>query len=80
MKLHALQQAAADFLSADETLVKHNVKVLAENKGDILNQIDALVSQLGCMALVHAPGFVATGTDTAPPVGVATLVDRKSVV
>ena len=74
MKLYDLQQAIAKFLTEDEVLVKHNCKVLAENKGDVLNEIQSIVDRLGCAALVLTPSFVAKGTNTKPPDGTATIV------
>lgn len=74
MKLSTLQNAVAALLRDSEELVKNNVAVLAENKGDVFAEINLALAKLSCCALVLTPRFKSTATDSAFPVGYASVV------
>ncbi len=63
MKLSAIQKETIERLEQDGVIIQKNVKVLNENLGDIVTQIDTILGSLGICVLISFGGHRNDNTD-----------------
>lgn len=73
MTLISLQHDIASILAADEWLLIHHVSALAENIGDIEQEIAAAVGKTGIVAIIVTPEFKPESQDGTELAGTAAL-------
>ena len=69
MTLPSLQVALLEVLARDPWLKKRDVAVLAEDKGNIIAEVDTKVQQLGLVAVITTPGLRGDAPDSPEATG-----------
>lgn len=73
MSLKQIQYDAADVINADATLLQGSVLAIAEDKGDLINQIETAIAKMGIVAIVSVPSAVSKSEASRIIVAEATL-------
>lgn len=76
MNLSALQSAVSAALALDAQLVAASVVCLAQNKRDIVGEINERVAKIGICALALTPSHAAEGASSCGPFGTLSVAVR----
>lgn len=73
MSLKQIQYEAAAVINGDARMLQGNLLAIAEDKGDLINQIDTAIAKMGIVAIVSVPGATAKSEASRIIVADATL-------